>query len=848
MSESSTRAGAPRCVIYARYSSKLQSEKSIEDQVTLCQTLAQREGWEVVEVYADSALSGTSMAPRKALLRLTADAKDGKFDIVLTEGLDRLTRNQVDTAYFYHAMNFVDVKIYSISDGSFVNEMHVGFKGIQHSLFIKDLGQKTRRGQVGTVTKGRISGSVAYGHRLVRSIDVPTGGREIDEEQAVIVRRIFDEWNSGVSVLAIAKQLNKEGIPGADGGLWRPATIFGSEKAGTGILRNELYRGVNKWGKTQTRRTPEGTKVKRKAPESDLLIVDVPYLRIVSDETWFAAKERLESGRALPLHRRKRPKHLLSGLLQCDQCKHGYILLDGKRYGCSGRSALGVCDNSRRVVRAELEKAVLDLVVHSLLEPELLREYIREYEVESRKQAREAIQRIESLRKRAVQVKADLVRLLDALKHPEMAGASIKVVSREINALEAEGDELDVALVEAQSARPQVLDTEEVVKHLRERLPQLRIDLETEGANAARARETFRVLVDRVIIAPYDEGDMRGGGPVSIRVEGKITELIGAGAPDQLCVIPSSASPRAGQNHAIWTLSAIVQSPPYTHSADVRINRLLTTRHDQFLIQQLRDATAPLTATAMARAHLTREGIVATKSLISNWCHKFRMRLHVLRDLGIADTVKLPGKQFQGWVAADRKAELERALPPLESRHEDNPLIFAELNRATRPLTIHDFARAVFRESGETPTPSRRNTVYCRLRACLLRQRKDGKVATANIPGQGAYGWVLAERLSEFSRPPDRAIKTGALDAEILACMASSPTPLTAPEITQRLYDQELRDAKGRIRTWRAIRNLVFTYMREQRRFGNVRPIRVAGKKAQTWEWLMPPVVERDAA
>ncbi len=79
-----------RAVIYARYSSDLQREESIEDQVRLCRERAAAEGWLLGECYSDMAQSGsTSFRPRYQQMLL--DARAGKFDIVLAESLDRLT-------------------------------------------------------------------------------------------------------------------------------------------------------------------------------------------------------------------------------------------------------------------------------------------------------------------------------------------------------------------------------------------------------------------------------------------------------------------------------------------------------------------------------------------------------------------------------------------------------------------------------------------------------------------------------------------------------------------------------------------------------------------------------------
>ena len=61
-------------------------------------------GWEVVEVYADHAISGASML-RPGYQRLLEDVRAGRFDVVLAEGLDRLSRDQEDTAALYKQLS-----------------------------------------------------------------------------------------------------------------------------------------------------------------------------------------------------------------------------------------------------------------------------------------------------------------------------------------------------------------------------------------------------------------------------------------------------------------------------------------------------------------------------------------------------------------------------------------------------------------------------------------------------------------------------------------------------------------------------------------------------------------------
>ena len=82
-----------RAVIYARYSSDLQSEASIEDQIRLCRERVEQENGSVVDIYADYAISGSSLRNRPNMQALLNAAKDGRFDYVIAEALDRLEMN-----------------------------------------------------------------------------------------------------------------------------------------------------------------------------------------------------------------------------------------------------------------------------------------------------------------------------------------------------------------------------------------------------------------------------------------------------------------------------------------------------------------------------------------------------------------------------------------------------------------------------------------------------------------------------------------------------------------------------------------------------------------------------------
>ncbi|MBB3900492.1 recombinase family protein [Roseococcus suduntuyensis] len=145
-----------RAAIYARFSSDSQRDASIDDQVRVCRALAAREGFEVGEVYADYALSGASAA-RPRFQQLLADARAGRVQVVLAEGLDRLSRDQEHIAGFHKQMNFMGVRVLTVAEGE-ISELHIGLKGTMSALFLKDLAQKTHCGVEGRVRAGASGG------------------------------------------------------------------------------------------------------------------------------------------------------------------------------------------------------------------------------------------------------------------------------------------------------------------------------------------------------------------------------------------------------------------------------------------------------------------------------------------------------------------------------------------------------------------------------------------------------------------------------------------------------------------------------------------------------------------
>ena len=157
-----------RVAIYARFSSDLQDARSITDQVSLARDRAKREGWTVADEYCDAALSGAHMHNRPGIMDLLSGVEVRRFDAVLTESIERISRDQGDLANFHKALTFHGIKLITLLDGE-VTKLYAGIKGLVASIFLDDLAQKTRRGHMGHVKAGRVPGSLAYGYEVIHS-------------------------------------------------------------------------------------------------------------------------------------------------------------------------------------------------------------------------------------------------------------------------------------------------------------------------------------------------------------------------------------------------------------------------------------------------------------------------------------------------------------------------------------------------------------------------------------------------------------------------------------------------------------------------------------------------------
>lgn len=372
-------------VIYARYSSDLQNERSIDDQIALCRQIAARHDCRVTEVFTDRAKSGASMFERDGLLALMNAAKRREFNVVISESLSRLSRDAEDTPAIYKRLSFNDITI--IDTNGVVSDVHIGVGGIVNSMFLKNLAVSVKRGRDARVREGLIPGKCAYGYHKVSG---KPGVREIDPEKAQIVLRIFNEYAEGNSTRDICDRLMKEGVQSPSGGLWNHQKLISGGAFG-GMLGNQLYIGKLIWNAFKQIKNPENGKRNNRKSTEELINVDVPHLRIVPQDLWdrvqamrVQRRRGQETGGSRVYKVKDNKGRLLLGLLKCSVCGGPMMIgannMDGSpRVACSYGKRRMHCTHQRSYSLAILTQKTLDHIKEKLTEPTRLIELTRAY-------------------------------------------------------------------------------------------------------------------------------------------------------------------------------------------------------------------------------------------------------------------------------------------------------------------------------------------------------------------------------------------------------------------------------------------------------------------------------------
>ena len=232
-----------RVAAYCRVSTMSDNQEgSYEFQCAVyTQKILAEQDWTLAGIYADRGISGTQASRRPQFLKMIADSEAGMIDIVICKSLSRFSRNTLDAVTYIQKLQDLGVRLIFEKEGidtaTKFSEMLITVLAAFAQEESRSLSENVKWGKRKRRKEGECALYSVYGYRRNTAGD----NYEIDPEEAAVVRRIFDQYEHGVSVPQIVDGLLKDGI--------KPPRFeqFGTEKWDESrlhyMIANERYIG-----------------------------------------------------------------------------------------------------------------------------------------------------------------------------------------------------------------------------------------------------------------------------------------------------------------------------------------------------------------------------------------------------------------------------------------------------------------------------------------------------------------------------------------------------------------------------------------------------------------------------
>ena len=420
-------------VIYARYSSHGQNEQSIAQQYRECEKFAERNGYVVVNHYADEAKTGTN-DNRPDFKRMIGDSRSGQFQFVIIYKTDRFARKRYDSARYKAILKKNGVKVLSalenISDGPDGVMLEAVLEGMAEHYSV-NLSQNVKRGMDDNASRClSTGGNRTLGYKVVDKKFV------IDPDTAPVIRSIFEMYLKGNSPPEILQHLKDQGVKSVSGNEFRQNAVYY-------ILKNKRYAGYYTYKGTET---PGG----------------IPA--IISEEVYQKVQEKMAQKKKAPAKAKAvNEKYLLSGCTTCAYCGRTVIGLSGTSrtgkkkhfyYQCSSKNLRPkvICK-----LKSKRKKDLEDFVIEKTLEiltPERIDEIAHKIFALCEK-ARKDNSVLTALENRLKKKQTEYRNLLNAVK----AGKAVGPLLEELDRVDVEIKDIERAITkESMKFPPMTID------------------------------------------------------------------------------------------------------------------------------------------------------------------------------------------------------------------------------------------------------------------------------------------------------------------------------------------------------------------------------------------------------
>lgn len=335
---------------YIRVSTDKQEELSPDAQKRLLIDYAKKNNLSLLaeNIYVDNGISGKKADKRPQFMKMIgmAKSKEHPFDIILVWKFSRFARNQEESIVYKSLLKKCNVDVVSVSeplvDGPFGTLIERIIEWMDEYYSIR-LSGEVMRGMTEKALRGGYQSSLPLGYRMNKDTNIPY----IYEAEAVIVRKIYQEYISGHSYLEIARELNSLGYKTKRGSTYEGRTV-------EYVLTNPFYYGAVRWN----RQKHDDHTIK---DVGDWIIAMGKHEAIIDKETWDTV-QHLVALRSRPYKARAagHMQHWLGGIVKCSDCGASLMAgLNATRYQC-GNYNKGKCSHSHFIKTFALEQAVYE--------------------------------------------------------------------------------------------------------------------------------------------------------------------------------------------------------------------------------------------------------------------------------------------------------------------------------------------------------------------------------------------------------------------------------------------------------------------------------------------------------
>ena len=343
-------------VAYARFSSDNQRTESIDAQIRAICDYCDKNGYNLVKIYKDEAISGTSTEDREQFIQMINDSKDKGFNYVVVHKFDRFARNRYDHALYEKKLEDNGVKLLSVMEQLNDSPESVILKSVltgMNEYYSLNLAREVRKGQKENALKCVHNGGIPpLGYDLNDD-----NTYKINEEEAKSVKLIYKMYLDGRGYATIADELNALGFTNKLGKSFKKTSIRDT-------LLNEKYTGTFIFGKKDKKGKLTGKELR----------VEHGIPAIISKEVFEQVQFKIKNRQHRKTSGRSTAKstYLLTGLCICGECggtfSGGYRSVDrvsrNVHYGYLCRQRKDKVNNckNKAIKKEELETMVINAV------------------------------------------------------------------------------------------------------------------------------------------------------------------------------------------------------------------------------------------------------------------------------------------------------------------------------------------------------------------------------------------------------------------------------------------------------------------------------------------------------